>query len=143
MVLLRQALRVAVITDTKILRRTLHTTNGIDKPLPLWQKRWPMLSKANYTNEGSGDVVSTSERQQAVQSDNYQLVIVGTGWAGYEMFTECSKHLADIEKNVGGRDVDIVVVSMRNVRTERSFPLAFSKTNLICCLCSTSCTLHC
>eukprot|EP00644_Phytophthora_capsici_P014648 jgi/Phyca11/573656/estExt2_Genewise1.C_PHYCAscaffold_540286 len=30
------------------------------------------------------------------------------------MFTECSKHLADIEKNVGGRDVDIVVVSMRN-----------------------------
>ncbi|KAG7385543.1 Internal alternative NAD(P)H-ubiquinone oxidoreductase A1, mitochondrial [Phytophthora pseudosyringae] len=116
MVLLRQALRIAVITDGKMLRRMLHT-NGMDKPQPLWQKRWPMLTKASYTNEGkseSGNAVAAGERQQAVQSDNYQLVIVGTGWAGYQMFTECSKHLADIEKNVGGRNVDIVVVSMRN-----------------------------
>lgn len=78
-----------------------------------------MLTKASYTNEGKqGEkgTVSVAERQQAVQSDNYQLVIVGTGWAGYQMFTECSKYLADIKKNVGGRDVDIVVVSMRNVR---------------------------
>ncbi|KAG6965421.1 hypothetical protein JG688_00007209 [Phytophthora aleatoria] len=116
MVLLRHALRVAVITDSKILQRTLHT-NGMDRLRPLWQKRWPMLSKASYTNEGmqgDSDTIQVAKRQQAVQSDNYQLVIVGTGWAGYQMFTECSKHLADIEKSVGGRNVDIVVVSMRN-----------------------------
>ncbi|KAL4178374.1 hypothetical protein KRP22_003295 [Phytophthora ramorum] len=116
MVLLRQVLRVAVITDGKILQRTLHT-NRTEKPRALWQKRWPMLTKASYTNEGKqGDssITPSTAGLQAVQSDNYQLVIVGTGWAGYEMFTECSKYLADIEKNVGGRDVDIVVVSMRN-----------------------------
>ncbi|GMF21999.1 unnamed protein product [Phytophthora lilii] len=88
-----------------------------------------MLTKASYTNEGksgdSGTAVAATERQQAVQSDNYQLVIVGTGWAGYQMFTECSKHLADIEKNVGGRDVDIVVVSMRNVTSTTVGTLEF------------------
>lgn len=74
-----------------------------------------MLTKATYASDGKQVDSGIVERQQAVESDNYQLVIVGTGWAGYQMFTECSKHLSDIEKNVGGRDVDIVVVSMRNV----------------------------
>ncbi|KAF4046308.1 Pyridine nucleotide-disulfide oxidoreductase [Phytophthora infestans] len=110
---LRHALR---ITDSKIMQRSLHT-NAMDKLRPLWQKRWLMLSTASYTNEGLQDesgTIEVAKRQQAVRSDNYQLVIVGTGWAGYQMFTECSKHLADIEKNVGGKNVDIVVVSMRN-----------------------------
>ncbi|KAF1336683.1 Nadh-ubiquinone oxidoreductase, partial [Globisporangium splendens] len=44
---------------------------------------------------------------------NYQLVIVGTGWAGYQMLTNCKKHRTDIEVTVG-RPVDIVVVSKRN-----------------------------
>lgn len=115
MVFRRQVLRVALVTDCRFLRRTLHTTE-MDKPRPLWQKRWPTLSKVSYASEGKRIAVTTTvERQQAVQSDNYQLVIVGTGWAGYQMFTECSKYLSDIEKNLGGRDVDIVVVSMRNV----------------------------
>ncbi|GLE07638.1 hypothetical protein PINS_up018241 [Pythium insidiosum] len=48
-------------------------------------------------------------------SSNYQLVIVGTGWAGYQMFTQCKKHRRDIELAVG-KPVDIVVVSKRNVR---------------------------
>lgn len=47
--------------------------------------------------------------------ENFQLVIVGTGWAGYQLFTQCRKHLVDIEENVG-RPVDLVVVSKRNVR---------------------------
>ncbi|KAJ0399365.1 hypothetical protein ATCC90586_006820 [Pythium insidiosum] len=46
-------------------------------------------------------------------SSNYQLVIVGTGWAGYQMFTQCKKHRRDIELAVG-KPVDIVVVSKRN-----------------------------
>ena len=46
---------------------------------------------------------------------NFQLVIIGTGWAGYQMFTQCRKHLVDIEENIG-RPVDLVVVSKRNVR---------------------------
>ncbi|KAG6580241.1 NADH-ubiquinone oxidoreductase [Phytophthora cinnamomi] len=45
--------------------------------------------------------------------ENFQLVIVGTGWAGYQMFTQCRKHLVDIEQTVGRR-VDLVVVSKRN-----------------------------
>ncbi|TMW69579.1 hypothetical protein Poli38472_001735 [Pythium oligandrum] len=46
-------------------------------------------------------------------SSNYQLVILGTGWAGYKMFTQCKKHRSEIEKTVG-KPVDIVVVSKRN-----------------------------
>ncbi|CAI5742201.1 unnamed protein product [Hyaloperonospora brassicae] len=45
--------------------------------------------------------------------ENFQLVIIGTGWAGYQMFTQCRKHLVDIEENIG-RPVDLVVVSKRN-----------------------------
>lgn len=56
---------------------------------------------------------SEEERTDHV-SRNHQLVIVGTGWAGYQMFTQCNKHLVDIEETVG-RPVDIVVVSKRNV----------------------------
>jgi len=117
MVPIRQVLRVAVLTDSKVLQRTLHT-NGMDKPQPLWQKRWPMLTKASYTKPARTGAAAAVERQQAVQSDNYQLVIVGTGWAGYQMFTQCNKHLVDIEETVG-RPVDIVVVSKRNVRAHR------------------------
>ncbi|RLN94745.1 hypothetical protein BBJ28_00026424, partial [Nothophytophthora sp. Chile5] len=59
---------------------------------------------------------SLDARQDEVKKpENYQLVIVGTGWAGYQMFTQCRKHLVDIEENVG-RAVDLVVVSKRNVR---------------------------
>ncbi|RLN74015.1 hypothetical protein BBJ28_00014964 [Nothophytophthora sp. Chile5] len=123
MVFLRQALRVSAVVDGKALApfagRALHTT-GPKQPRPMWQKRWPMLTKATYTNpsgeikQGGSAAAMAANENHSAKSDNYQLVIVGTGWAGYEMYTECSKHLADIEANVGGQDVDIVVVSMRN-----------------------------
>jgi hypothetical protein len=47
-------------------------------------------------------------------ASNYQLVIIGTGWAGYKMFTQCKKHRKDIEK-IMDKPVDIVVISKRNV----------------------------
>lgn len=47
------------------------------------------------------------------QPENYRLVIVGTGWAGYQLFTQCRKHRVDIEETVG-RPVDLIVVSKRN-----------------------------
>ncbi|KAI9917770.1 hypothetical protein PsorP6_012408 [Peronosclerospora sorghi] len=53
------------------------------------------------------------QQEDVKKSTNFQLVIVGTGWAGYKMFTQCSKHRMDIEENVG-RPVDLVVVSKRN-----------------------------
>ncbi|KAF1773561.1 hypothetical protein JG687_00007229 [Phytophthora cactorum] len=57
---------------------------------------------------------SLEARQDEIkQPANFQLVIVGTGWAGYQMFTQCRKHLVDIEETVG-RPVDLVVVSKRN-----------------------------
>ncbi|KAK1929149.1 putative NADH dehydrogenase [Phytophthora citrophthora] len=57
---------------------------------------------------------SLDVRQDEIKKpENFQLVIVGTGWAGYQMFTQCRKHLTDIEENIG-RPVDLVVVSKRN-----------------------------
>ncbi|TDH70165.1 hypothetical protein CCR75_003985 [Bremia lactucae] len=55
-----------------------------------------------------------SHQDESKQTENFQLVIVGTGWAGYQLFTQCRKHLVDIEESVGRR-VDLVVVSKRNV----------------------------
>ncbi|GMF46276.1 unnamed protein product [Phytophthora fragariaefolia] len=137
MVFLRQVLRAAVVNDSKTLRHALHT-NAMDKPRPLWQKRWPKLAKATYADEAKhadSQFAPTASSQEAIRSDNYQLVIVGTGWAGYQMFTECTKYLSDIEKNVGGRDVDIVVVSMRNVRFESTQLCDHPRSSHhVCCL---------
>lgn len=46
-------------------------------------------------------------------SSNYQLVVVGTGWAGYQMLTQCKKYRKEIELLVG-KPVDVVVISKRN-----------------------------
>ena len=54
---------------------------------------------------------------EVTKPENFQLVIVGTGWAGYQMFTQCRKHLVDIEEKAG-RPVDLIVVSKRNVRLD-------------------------
>lgn len=70
--------------------------------------------RAAASSGGAGAVSSSGQETDAPA--NYQLVIVGTGWAGYQMFTQCNKHLVDIEATVG-RPVDIVVVSKRNVST--------------------------
>lgn len=79
--------------------------------------------RAASKDAGAAAVTATSEEQRADHvSRNHQLVIVGTGWAGYQMFTQCNKHLVDIEETVG-RPVDIVVVSKRNVRARRQLGL--------------------
>ena len=66
---------------------------------------------------------SVNIRQDKIKKpENFQLVIVGTGWAGYQMFTQCRKHLVDIEESIG-RPVDLVVVSKRNVRLPSQLPI--------------------
>lgn len=55
-------------------------------------------------------------------NDHYKLLIIGAGWAGYQMLTQCNKHIADIEAHVG-RPVDIEVISRRNVSVSAT-PLA-------------------
>lgn len=77
-----------------------------------------LLSSASTTAATAAAATSSplSDNDPSDHSTNYQLVIVGTGWAGYQMYTNCKKHRADIELTVG-RPVDIVVVSKRNVRT--------------------------
>ncbi|CAI5706616.1 unnamed protein product [Peronospora effusa] len=52
-------------------------------------------------------------QDETKKPENFQLVIVGTGWAGDKMFMQCRKHLVDIEENIG-RSVDLVIVSKRN-----------------------------
>ncbi|DBA01620.1 TPA: hypothetical protein N0F65_011376 [Lagenidium giganteum] len=65
------------------------------------------------TSTGQGASARVVDDRTQDHSSNYQLVIVGTGWAGYKMFMQCKKHRQDIEQAVG-KAVDIVVVSKRN-----------------------------
>lgn len=88
----------------------------------LWQQQQPNALAAVIARSMSDAPAKSTTAAGAVTSqlpehrlNNYQLVIVGTGWAGYQMFTQCTKHREDIEKVVG-KPVDVVVVSKRNVR---------------------------
>lgn len=81
------------------------------------RRAFSLLSAARAARSEATAAAATAEDEgEHHASRNHQLVIVGTGWAGYQMFSQCNKHLADIEETVG-RSVDIVVVSKRNVRS--------------------------
>lgn len=121
--------------------RTIHSTVSTSpEALPTHQRRWKLGSAAYYTPVKTTPVSPSSWLQTAIEAfkssrlvsagdaetegsvdssvdnnaDHYKLVIIGTGWAGYQMFTQCNKHIADIEATVG-RPVDIEVISRRNV----------------------------
>ncbi|EEY62419.1 NADH-ubiquinone oxidoreductase, putative [Phytophthora infestans T30-4] len=83
----------------------------------MWTRQLAIVSKtARSTSTTWWKRASSSleaRQDETQQPTNFQLVIVGTGWAGYQMFTQCRKHLVDIEETVG-RPVDLVVVSKRN-----------------------------
>lgn len=107
-----------LLRQTSALGRCRHLPLATRQPSAL-------LSTVSSFVASSDSQATTSLKAAAQQSDsdkdhssNYQLVIVGTGWAGYQMFTNCKKHRVDIELTVG-RPVDIVVVSKRNVRSLR------------------------
>ncbi|RMX65042.1 hypothetical protein DD238_003271 [Peronospora effusa] len=72
------------------------------------------IARSTSTSWWKRSSSSLDVRQDTIENpENFQLVIVGTGWAGYQMFTQCRKHLVDIEENIG-RPVDLVIVSKRN-----------------------------
>jgi hypothetical protein len=98
---------------------------GSGASLQLEGRSFSLLSSLRAASKDAGATAvtaATAATSEEVRADhvsrNHQLVIVGTGWAGYQMFTQCNKHLVDIEETVG-RPVDIVVVSKRNVRAHR------------------------
>jgi len=76
-----------------------------------------LLSRVLSSVAPDADALGKSSKQPDVvlpPSDHYKLLIIGTGWAGYQLLTQCNKHIADIEAHVG-RPVDIEVISRRNV----------------------------
>ncbi|CAH0478140.1 unnamed protein product [Peronospora belbahrii] len=85
----------------------------------MWTRQLTSVTKIARSKTSITWWKRTSSTSLDVRSDkvkrpqNFQLVIVGTGWAGYKMFTQCRKHLVEIEENIG-RPVDLVVVSKRN-----------------------------
>jgi NADH:ubiquinone reductase (non-electrogenic) len=88
----------------------------------MWARQLASVTKTARSNSSAwwkrtaSSLDPASRMDEVKKPENFQLVIVGTGWAGYQMFTQCRKHLVDIEENVG-RPVDLVVISKRNVRS--------------------------
>lgn len=64
--------------------------------------------------QSGSDSKAIDKEQPLSANDHYKLLIIGAGWAGYQLLTQCNKYIADIEATVG-RPVDIEVISRRNV----------------------------
>lgn len=117
--------RALAPSTTALLRsRTPSAALSGAAPQRIAYARFSTAATTGSSSTSAAAATTTTTADPLDHSSNYQLVIVGTGWAGYQMFSNCKKYRADIELAVG-RPVDIVVVSKRNVRL---FLLAYDRS---------------